>query len=194
MLLQHAEQSGIVDYRSISADLREQERQLIARMLLDSLLSKHIQIDQEHLREYYANNIQDFRLANDAALVTHIGFRRYDEANSTVEVLKNFATNRDSVLNHYNYDHHLVHRGRIVPALGEEIFKAEVNRFYGPIQTEFGYHVFMVERFLRAGETTPFILVRRQIYEKLFQMKLPLARTAILDSLREALDVEVYND
>lgn len=194
VLLHHAERTRIVDHQSLLAELKEHEYQLIAHMLLDSLLDRHIQIDQEQLREYYANNLQEYRITEDAALVTHIGFRRYEEAQSTLEMLNNSATSQDSILNHFNYDYQLVHRSRIIPALGEEIFQAEENQFNGPIKTEFGYHVFMVERFFRAGETTPFILVRRQIYEKLFQMKLPLARSAILDSLREVLDVEVYND
>ena len=115
-------------------------------------------------------------------------------ANNALDMISRSALERDSVLNSYNYDRQLVHRGRIMPVLSEEIFSAEENRFYGPIETEYGYHIFMVERFFNPGETKPFILVRKRIYEKLFQMRLPLARSAILDSLREVLDVEVYND
>jgi hypothetical protein len=194
VLAQHAEKSGIIDSRSFITKLEDHERQLIAHILLDSLLRRHIQIDQEQLREYYANNLPEFQLPDEAALVIHIGFRRQEDANRALDMLNQSALERDSVLSQYNYDHQLVQRSRIVPVLSEEIFRADVDRFYGPVETEFGYHVIMVERFFRLGETIPFILVRKQIFERLFQMRLPLARSAILDSLREVLDVEVYND
>ena len=49
-----------------------------------------------------------------------------------------------------------------------------------------------VENFYSPGETIPFSLVRKQIFEHLFNEQLPLARSTIIDSLRETTDIEVY--
>ena len=192
VLLYHAKKSGIIEEDLFSEKMQDHAQNIIAKALLDSLMIEYIQIDPEQVRAYYANNIQDFQFTEDAALVTHLGLRYEEDARRIAELLKFSADNLDSLINLYNFDHGLVYRNRLLPSLSQVIFQAETNLFYGPIATAFGYHIIMVNRLFNNGETIPFTFVRRQIYERLFQMKLPSARSAILDSLREALNIEVH--
>lgn len=194
VLLHHAKNSDFIDRSRLATRLNEHEQQVVAGLLIDSLLQRYIQIDPELIREYYINNIHDFQFQDSAALVTHLGFHRLDTAKEALEILRMSRSARDSLLSLYNFDRQLVYRRRTIPALDQAIFSAEIDRFYGPLVTDFGYHLVVVEHFYEQGHTIPFSLVRKHIYERLFQMQLPLARSTILDSLREMLDVEVYHD
>ena len=194
VLLEHAAISNLVDRKSITDRLQGHEQLLIAGLLLDSLLQDYIRISPEQIREYYANNLHDFQFRDAAALVLHIGFLRMADALEALEQLQGNATARDSILSHYKYDYQLVYRHQLIPVLDEAVFLATAGPLYGPITSEFGYHVFLVERFFNEGDTIPFALVRKQIYERLFQIQMPLARSTVLDSLREMLDIEVYHD
>lgn len=194
VLLHHAKNSGFIDRSRLAARLNEHEQQVVASLLIDSLLQRYIQIDPELIREYYINNIQDFKFQDSAALVIHLGFYSLDTAKDAIEILRTSRSSRDSLLSLYNFDRQLVYRRRTIPVLDRAIFSAEIDRFYGPLVTDFGYHLVLVEHFYEQGHTIPFSLVRKHIYERFFQMQLPLARSTILDSLREMLDVEVYRD
>ncbi|MFB0516584.1 MAG: peptidyl-prolyl cis-trans isomerase [Candidatus Neomarinimicrobiota bacterium] len=194
VLLQHAEGSKLINQRAVTKQLQKHEQRLLAGLLLDSLLLNQIQIDPEEVRAYYANHIEEFQFPFNAALVTHICFRRRDAALEALDLLGSSVATRDSVLGQYNFDHQLIYQNQIIPSLDEAVFQARVTQFYGPITSDFGYHIILVERFFDQGDTIPFIFVRKHIYEKLFQMRLPLERLTIIDSLREMLDVEVYHD
>lgn len=194
VLLEHAATSNLVDQKTITSRLQGYERQLFTGLFLDSLLKDYIRIGPEQIREYYVNNPQDFQFQDDAALVLHVSFRRLTDAREAIEQLRTRASARDSILHHYNYDYQLVYRHQLIPVLDEAIFQAVINLFYGPVTSDFGHHIFTVERFFNEGDAMPFALVRKRIYERLFQIQLPLARSTLLDSLREMLYIEVYHD
>ena len=194
VLLQHANRSKPYDRSLLSARLRAYERQVIAGLVIDSLLLRYIQLNPESIREYYINNLHDFQFQDSAALVIHLGFNSLDQAKGTLEVLRSSPSFLDSLSNQYNFDRQIVYRHRLLPVLDRAIFTADANQFYGPIATDFGCHVFLVERFFSRGHTIPFSLAKKYIYELSFQQQLPLARSTILDSLREMLNIEVYHD
>lgn len=194
VLLQHANRSKPYDRSLLSARLRSYERRVIAGLVIDSLLMRYIQLNPETIREYYANNLHDFQFQDSAALVIHLGFNSLDQAKGTLELLRSSPSFRDSLSGQYNYDRQIIYRHRLLPVLDRAIFASDPNLFYGPIATDFGYHVFLVERFFSRGHSIPFSLAKKYIYELSFQQQLPLARSTILDSLREVLDVEVYHD
>ncbi len=192
VLLNYARDSKLIDRRTLSTRLRNHERQLLAALLLDSLLLRSIYIDPERVREYYANNLKEFQFPAAAALIVHLGFLQSHDARSALQRLRS-ADHRDSVLNHFNFDRQMVIRHRLIPVLDQAIFSAPVGQLLGPIVSDFGYHLVWVERLFKPGETMPFALVRRDIFERLFQLQRPLARSSILDSLRETLDVQVLH-
>ena len=193
VLLNYAQTSDLVDRHLLARRLQDHQQQLLAALLLDSLLLDAIHIDPERVREYYANNPVEFRFPEAAALIVHLGFVHSEDARAALGRLR-ASTDRDSVLAAYNFDRQLVVHRRLIPALDQAIFAAPGDDVIGPIVSDFGYHLILVERRFRKEEAVPFTFVRRNIYERLFQLQLPLARSSILDSLRETLDVEVYRD
>ena len=193
VLLNFARTSDLVDHRALEDRLRDHQTQLLTTLLLDSLLLSMVNIDPERVREYYANNLREFSFPDDAALIVHIGFVHSEDARDAVRRLR-VETQRDSLLSQFNFDRQLIIRHRLIPALDQAISAAELDQLVGPIVSDFGYHLFWVERRFRKAETVPFAYVRREIYQRLFQLQRPLARSFILDSLRETLNVEVYLD
>jgi len=192
VLLYHSNRSDIIDHSQLALRLREYENRLLASILLDSLLHRDIKIDPESIREYYVNNQESFQFQDSAALVIHLGFLNLDSASVALDILGGQPTALDSALNRFNYDRQVVYRQRTIPVLDQAIFSAEPGQFYGPLTTDFGYHLILVESFYLPGETIPFSLVRKEIFEHLYNEQLPLARSTIIDSLREATDIEVY--
>ncbi len=194
VLLQHANRSNYFDRSLLSTRLKEYERRVIAGLVIDSLLLRYIRIDPEVIREYYSNNLHDFQFQDSAALVIHLCFHSVDDAREALKAFRASPSLLDSLLGQYNYDRHIAYRHRLMPALDLSIFSAVANQFSGPVSTDFGYHIFLVERFFHRGDTIPFSFVRKYIYEHSFQQQLPLVRSTILDSLREMLNIEIYHD
>ncbi len=178
----------------MSSRLKEYEQRVIAGLVIDSLLMRYIQPNPESIREYYFNNLHDFQFLDSAAVVILLGFNSIDHARAALETFRFSPSLNDSLLGQYKYDRQVVYRHLLIPVLDRAIFSAVVNQFIGPIATDYGYHLFLVERFFSRGDTIPFSMVRKYIYEHFFQQQLPLSRSTILDSLREMLDIEVYYD
>ncbi len=194
VLLQHANRFNSFNRSLLSLRLKKYEQRVIAGLVIDSLLMRYIQPNPESIREYYFNNLHDFQFLDSAALVILLSFNSIDHARAALETFRFSPSLNDSLFGLHNYDHQIVYRHLLIPVLGRAIFSAVVNQFMGPIATDYGYHLFLVERFFSRGDTIPFSMVRKHIYEHFFQQQLPLSRSTILDSLREILDIEVYHD
>ena len=193
VLTHHAGESDYSLGEALEKRLQSYRQRLLASLYLDSLLAHRTVVHPETARVYYANNIDTFQFQADAAIVLLFGFRHLEAAESALSQLTSSRANIDSVMESYHYDQQLVQKGRLMPLLEEAVFSAALNDFTGPIKSEFGYHIFMVRRFFRQGDTIPYAFVRKNIYEKLLQRQLPLARLAVLDSLREVTNIDIQD-
>ncbi len=194
VLLQHANRSSPFNRSLLSLRFKEYEQRIIAGLVIDSLLMNYLQPNPESIREYYINNLHEFQFLDSAALVILLSFNSIDHAQAALETFRFSPSLKDSLLGLHNYDRQVVYRHLLIPVLDQAIFSAVIDQFVGPIVTDYGYHLFLVERFFSRGDTIPFSKVRKSIYEHFFQRQLPLSRSTILDSLREMLDIEVYHD
>ena len=189
----HALRSGHVDRRKFDRLFKIYERQVLRGVLLDSLLLRHLRSVSWSPEAYYQAHPEEFRLTERAALVTHVGFPLAAQARAALDRLRSAPSSRDSLMSLYNFDRQVVRRSRLIPQLGTAIFAAQPGVLVGLVTSPFGYHIFLVEQFYAKGESIPYPLVEKQIYERLFYQQLAPARSAILDSLREALEIELYN-
>lgn len=193
VLTHHAGESDYSLGEALEKRLHAYQQRLLGNLFLDSLLANYTVVHPETARVYYANNIDAYQFQEDAAIVLLFGFRHLEAAESALSQLTSSRANIDSVMESYHYNQQLVRKGYLMPLLEESIFSAALNTFSGPVQSEFGYHIFIVRRFFRQGDTIPYAFVRKNIYEKLLQRQLPLARLAVLDSLREVTDIDIQN-
>jgi hypothetical protein len=194
VLAYHARKSDFALEEGMGQRLHKYQQRLLSNLFLDSLLAERVFINPEAARFYYADNIDTFRFRDSAALVYHFGFRHLEDSESALGAFRSSPADIDSVMNSYHYDRQLVYRGQLIPLFENTLFSASPNAFVGPIKSDFGYHLFNVERFFREGDAIPYAFVRKYIFEKLFQRRLPLERLAVLDSLREVTNIEISNE
>lgn len=61
-------------------------------------------------------------------------------------------------------------KGQMVPEFEKAAFEGEVGKVIGPVQTQFGYHLILVED-KKEGSVVPFEQVQEQIHQQLIQNK-----------------------
>ncbi len=194
ILLEHAKRNGRVNRKALSVISDRNDEILTVQLLIDSLLIHTIRITEEDIQGYYAENQDQYLFKNRAALVLHIGYSFQEQADSTIERLRNLVGTPDSLLSTLNFDRQIVYLGRLIPVLDDAIFQARANTYVGPVESDFGYHIFLVEHFFDKDESIPIELVTKQISQRLFEQRRSITRAAIIDSLREVLNVEVYEN
>jgi parvulin-like peptidyl-prolyl isomerase len=84
-------------------------------------------------------------------------------------------------------------RGQYVPEFDEATWEAELGELVGPIETDFGYHLIMVEERSDA-ETVPLEEVSENIKNHLIQNERQQSAETYISSLREDADIEVLVD
>jgi hypothetical protein len=193
VLLAHSDGS-LVDFELLSLRLSRAGDQITAQLLLDSLVYRDFHPSLEDVRRYYYNHPGEFIFNTDAAIVTHLAFLHLPEARDALQRLRSSTIPLDSLLGSYNFDRKLIYRDRVIPSLDDAIFINPLSAFHGPVTSDFGFHLLRVENSFAAGDAIPIDLITNQIFVRLYQQRLSVARALVLDSLREELDIEIYLD
>ena len=167
---------------------------LRARSFLDSLVRQRIPITDASIEAYYAENADLFLLESPAAFVVHLGFTRESDAVAAAETLAVVQAPTDSLLLGYNVDLRLVRSGQILPELDAAIFGAELGEMTGPVISQIGYHLILVNQVFNAGDMLPVDLVRNDIVNRLIARRWQTEEAAVLDSLRGVTSIEVFLD
>lgn len=80
-------------------------------------------------------------------------------------------------------------RGQMVPEFEKAAFDGEIGKVIGPVQTQFGYHLILVED-KKEGSVVPFEQVEAQIHQQLIQGKQKDAYDAKVKELEAKYGVE----
>jgi peptidyl-prolyl cis-trans isomerase C len=80
-------------------------------------------------------------------------------------------------------------KGQMVPEFEKAAFAGELNQELGPVKTQFGYHLILVED-RKEGEALPFEQVQSQIHQQLIQSKQRRAYDEKVKELAEKYGVE----
>ena len=83
-------------------------------------------------------------------------------------------------------------KGQMVPEFEKAAFEAELNVVVGPVKTQFGYHLILVEDKKESSEV-PYEQVQAQIYQQLLQNKQKDAYDQKVAELSEKYGVEKVN-
>jgi len=79
-------------------------------------------------------------------------------------------------------------QGRMVPAFDSAAFVLDVGEVGGPVRTQFGYHLILVEE-KRTTDPVSFVQAKPQIHMMLGNQKIQEGGVALLDSLRAEADI-----
>ena len=80
-------------------------------------------------------------------------------------------------------------KGQMVPPFEKAAFEAELNTVVGPVETQFGQHLILVEE-KKEESVTPFEYARPQIHDELIQIKQQEVYSAKVKELEEKYGVE----
>ncbi len=81
-------------------------------------------------------------------------------------------------------------KGQLPPEFDEALFRLSPGQFSGPVQSPYGFHLFLVERRRRPG-LRPLELVEAEIHQQLNQEREDAAFQQWLEALREKIPVSV---
>ena len=132
-----------------------------------------VNINEENALEYYKANIDKFKV-QDMLSAKHILVETYEEAiNIKEEIESRKISFTDAALKYSMCPSNMnggslgsFGRGKMVIQFEEAAFNAEINVLTDPVETEFGFHLILVEDF-RAGYTKEYEDVKDEIITNL---------------------------
>lgn len=185
--------SGIESRETLRALLAENET--IAALRDD--VAGDVEVGEEELREAYDAQPEAFATPEQVC-ARHVLVETPDEAEAVLAELES-GTDFATVAAEYGTDATAqqggelgcIERGQVVPAFEEAVFdeSAPAGEPFGPVETDFGQHVILVEERVEA-EQLAFDEVRADLRETLVGQKVQ----AELDRIAEQADVATYPD
>lgn len=190
VLVDQAQKEGLTASRSVAAQVELSRMQLVARAMANDYLSKNPVSDAD-LQRIYDENLP--RLAPQQYKARHILVATEEEANAVIEQLRNggdfvaLATERaDGPTGPNGGDLGWFTADSMVQPIAEAIRTMEVGTFSSqPVQTEFGYHVLLLED-TRAQEPPTLDALRADLTSAAERKKVE----DYIIRLREAADVK----
>lgn len=183
--------SGIESSETLRALLAENET---IELLRDAVASD-VEVGEEELREAYDAQPDAFATPEQVC-ARHVLVETPAEAESVLAELES-GTDFATVAAEYGSDATAqqggelgcIERGQVVPAFEDAVFdeSAPVGEPFGPIETDFGQHVVLIEERIEA-EQRAFDEVRAELRSTLAGQKVQ----AELDRIAEQADVETY--
>ncbi|MCW8858527.1 MAG: peptidyl-prolyl cis-trans isomerase [Deltaproteobacteria bacterium] len=149
---------------------------LLTAKVSTAVLSPKIKVTDKEAEQYYLNNKEEFRRPVEIR-ARQMLFPSEEEALNVLKLLKDggdFATlaqehshspdsEKGGALGYFS-------KGQLPPEFDEILFKLPVRRLSDPVESPYGFHLFIVENRRRAG-LRQFAAVKDEIKEKLYQEK-----------------------
>ncbi|NIP95470.1 MAG: hypothetical protein GWO24_19315 [Akkermansiaceae bacterium] len=206
ILYRKARESKLIEDPSVRAQLRDAERNLLARQLMENELSGKVYITDADMSVYYEARKEDYLEPATAAL-SHIVVADEEGAGKVIERIlagEEFA----ALAGELSIDGATkegggeiaapVVEGQPLPGVAvpaaslAPLFAAKAGDILdNPVQSEAGFHVFQVREKTPARQK-PFEEVRSQIHAELYRQKERELQARLLDDLREEFDVVIH--
>lgn len=173
-------------------------RLLTTKVSAAALISQ-VQVSDKETVEYYKKHREDFRRPVEIR-ARQMLFKTRDEASSVLKLIKDgedFATlarkhshspdrENGGALGYFS-------AGQLPIEFDKVLFKLQVRQVSDPVESPYGFHLFVVERKRKAG-LRPYAAVKDEIAEKLYQQKEETAFHLWLENLKKATQTKVNWD
>jgi len=189
IVMQGAEQAGVLARPDIKTQLRLAKEQIVGQTYLDELLASHV--TDEELRNYYEQEIKNFRREEEIH-ARHILVKTEKDAQDILVQLRagadfsELANKKSLDENTENGDLGYFTKAMMIPEFGDAVFDMKKGQLSEPIKTPFGWHVVLVED-KRLANPPSFEDVRDDMLRALMETKLP----EVLEKERSRLNVRV---
>lgn len=177
------------------SDMVEKLKVELASHMAATSVVEHIQVDEAQELAYYEQNQAQFT-EEIKAKAKHILVESEELAVQVAgeiagglafeEAAKKYSTcpskDRGGDLGYFS-------KGQMVPEFEKAVFGGEIGSVIGPVETQFGHHLILVEE-KKGGEVRPFGQVQAQIHQQLIQEAQQKVYQAKVKELEETYGVE----
>jgi parvulin-like peptidyl-prolyl isomerase len=208
ILYRKARESGVMDDPEVRAQLRDAERSLLARRLMESELRGKTFVSEADVAIYYEARKGEFLEPASAAL-SHLVLADEEAAKGAIErilageeftaLAKELSTDaatkdRGGALETPAVKGQGIRGMSLPPGALDPLFEAKAGDILDePVKSEAGYHVFQV-RELTPERQKPLEEVSSQIYGELYRQKEQELQAKLLEDLRDEYDVVIHQE
>ncbi|MDX2493740.1 MAG: peptidylprolyl isomerase [Desulfuromusa sp.] len=173
-------------------------RLLMTKVSAAALISQ-VQVGDKETEEYYKKQREDFRRPVEIR-ARQMLFKTRDEASRVLKLIKDggdFATlarehsqspdrENGGALGYFS-------AGQLPIEFDKVLFRLQVRQVSDPVESPYGFHLFLVERKRKAG-LRPYAAVKDEIAEKLYQQKEETAFHLWLENLKKTTPTKINWD
>ncbi len=201
-LYREAISQGLDRSNDIEQKIENIRRQLIINALLDrEVYSQQLSnISEQEIRSYYENNLNEFKVINDVALISYALFKNRDAATEFRNLLikgtawNSAVTQRASSIV-VRLDSSYQTQSSLLPV---ELWRVASNSGLRepsyPINTANGHYVLIVWRYLKQGQTADISFVEQEIRGRLTVLRRQKLYEQLVQNLRAKHAIEVFVD
>lgn len=189
-----AEEEKITESEEYKTMIEKMKVELASHMAATQTI-EHVKVTEEEERAFYEENKAQF-VTGDQVKASHILVDSQEKAEQIAkeiadgkafaEAAKEYSTcpskDRGGDLGFFS-------KGQMVPEFEKAAFSGELNTVIGPVQTQFGYHLILVEEKKEGGEIS-FEQVKEQLHQRMIQERQRAAYDAKIAELTEKYGVE----
>lgn len=158
-------------------------KELLTQVTINKVLSE-VTVTNEEVQKFYEDNIENFK-EEASVSAKHILVETEEEAKKAQEEIESEKISFEDAAMKYSIcpsnqeggDLGVFKKGMMVPEFEEVAFNAEVGKISAPVQTQFGYHLILVEN-------------RSEIKQKSFDE----VKDSVINQLTQAAQQKKYKD
>lgn len=192
-----AEDEKIKESREYKETLEKMKNELASHMAATSVIDK-VTVDEAEIKKYYDENPKDF-IAGGQVSARHI---LVEDKGQAEKIAKEIAQGKDFAQAAREYstcpssekggDLGYFGKGQMVPEFEKAAFGGEIGKVLGPIKTQFGYHLILVED-KKEERAVTYKEIKDELYSQLLQRKKQQVYAETVKALEEKYGVERRN-
>ncbi len=189
-----AEEEKIRETEAYQTMIEKMKVELASHMAATSVV-EHITVSPQEERAFYEENKAQF-VQGAKVSARHILVDTMEQARQAAEEIAGGKAFADAAREYSTCpskdrggDLGYFTRGQMVPEFEKAAFEAEIGKVVGPVQTQFGYHLILVEDKKERAEVS-FEQVQGQIHDQLIQSRQQKAYSEKVEELKKKYGVE----
>ena len=187
LLAQAALDEGLHEKSSVARELARARRMILANAYEQEYILSRARVDTAEMAEYYQENMGEFVREEDEVRIAHLMFPDEKSADSVRALADSIPF--DSLVtdsggeSYFSGEEIYYSRDEMHPRLARAAFTLAEGEVYGPIRTEYGFHIVKLIDFAPEGTVRDYELVRERIRDILIEKKYNRIYDEVLDSL-----------
>lgn len=181
-----AEENKIRESKEYKETLAKMENELASHMAATSVIDQ-VTLTEEEAKAYYDANSNQF-VSGKQVKAKHILVDKEEQAQKILAEIAEGKSFEDAAKEYSTCpskekggDLGYFGKGQMVPEFEKAAFEATIGKVTGPVQTQFGYHLILVED-KKEEKTVNFEEIKENLMDKLLQQK---KQTVYLDKVKE---------